>query len=34
MEQFCSGDMRIADSSNSIQPNMDDSDDLLEAVDW
>jgi hypothetical protein len=28
MEQFCSGDVRFADSSNSIEPNMDDSDDL------
>jgi hypothetical protein len=28
MEQFRSGDMRVADSSNSIEPNMDDSGDL------
>jgi hypothetical protein len=28
LEQFCSGDMRVADSSNSIEPNMDDSGDL------
>jgi hypothetical protein len=24
MERFCSGDLRVADSSNSIEPNMDD----------
>jgi hypothetical protein len=34
MEQFCSGDMRVADSSNSIEPNMDDSGDLSEVVGW
>jgi hypothetical protein len=28
LEQFCSGDMRVVDSSNSIDPNMDDSGDL------
>jgi hypothetical protein len=28
MEQFCSGDMRVADSSNSIEPNMEDLGDL------
>jgi hypothetical protein len=34
MEQFCSGDMHIADSSNLIEPNMDDSGHLSEDVGW
>jgi hypothetical protein len=33
-EQFCFGDTRVADISNSLEPNMNDSGDLWSDVGW